>query len=87
MIHSFLQYIYQRCYYTNDIISQQRLEGFVHIMIPVIHRVSELLYTNIQPCIVSYQNEETVGWEVLVSWDGWEHRENQAAEHQNEPKT
>lgn len=38
-------------------------------------------------CLVSYQDEETVGWEVLVSWDGWEHRQNQAAEHQNEPKT
>lgn len=37
-------------------------------------------------CPVSYQNEETVGGEVLMSRDGWEHREDQAAEDQDEPK-
>lgn len=36
--------------------------------------------------LVSYQDEETVGGEVLMSWDGWEHGEDQAAEHQDEPK-
>ena len=28
-----------------------------------------------------------MGREVLVSWDGGEHREDQAAEHQDEPET
>lgn len=36
--------------------------------------------------LTSYQDEETVGGEVLMSRDGREHREDQAAEHQDEPK-
>lgn len=35
----------------------------------------------------SYQDEQTVGGEVLVRRDGGEHREDQAAEHQDESKT
>jgi len=34
----------------------------------------------------SYQNEEAVGGEVLMSRDGGEHRKDQAAEHQHKPK-
>lgn len=37
-------------------------------------------------CLVSYQDEETVGGEVLMSRDGGEHGEDQAAEHQDEPE-
>lgn len=36
--------------------------------------------------LLSYQDEETVGGEVLVCRDGWEDREDQAAEHQDEPE-
>lgn len=56
-------------------------QGFKGFGASALHKYTTLY------CIVSYQNEETVGWEVLVSWDGWEHRQNQAAKHQNEPKT
>lgn len=36
--------------------------------------------------MVSYQDEEAVGGEVLVRWDGGEDGEDQAAEDQDEPE-
>lgn len=39
-------------------------------------------------CIkVSYQDEEALVGELLMFWDGGEHRQHQAAEHQQKTET
>lgn len=36
-------------------------------------------------CPVSYQNKQTVGREVLMSWNGREHGKDEAGEDQDKP--